>query len=67
MAIGGESTGMALETQAGDLVEIDFLNPSETRLFREGRLLEVTGQFETVRGVEIPVREVFFVKSARSL
>jgi hypothetical protein len=67
MAIGAESTGLAVEDAQGELTEIDFMSPSMASVFVEGWTLELYGRFESVRGVEIPSRQVFFVTKARRL
>lgn len=66
-AIGGETTGHALETASGDLVELDLRTEGFVEQFRDGERARVAGYFKTVRGVEIPVREVLVVTRFESL
>jgi hypothetical protein len=60
MAIGGETTGYAVETDSGELVEI-ALNETLAPAFQEGATARVTGVFTTVRGIEIAERRVLVV------
>ena len=66
MAIGGESTGYGLQLDNGSLVELEIseeLLPS----FVEDQKVEVAGIFKTVRGIEIPTRQVLVVKTITAL
>lgn len=66
MAIGGESTGYGLQLADGSLVEIELeadLLPS----FVENQKVEIAGKYKTVRGIEIPVRQVLLVKTMTAI
>jgi len=66
MAIGGESTGYALQLADGSLVEIELAGEF-IREFVEGQAVKLAGNYKTVRGIAIPVRQIFVVKSMSAL
>lgn len=67
MAIGGETTGFALMLTNGNLIELDFATPALRAAFVEDNRVNILGNYKTVRGVEIPVRQVFVVESMTAI
>lgn len=62
-AVGGESTGYALELpDAFNLVELDLTTNGFDSKFTDGHPAYVEGTFKTVEGTEIPTRNVLVVK-----
>ena len=64
-AIGGETTGVVIRTEQGDMIELkgkdnEIHERLKTLAFNRS-FAKVTGYFITVRGVEIPERKVFKV------
>jgi hypothetical protein len=66
MAIGGESTGYGLQLENGSLIELE-LSSDQIPSFVEGQKVKVTGTHKTVRGIEIPVRQILVVKTMTAL
>jgi hypothetical protein len=66
MAIGGESTGFGLQLADGNLIEIE-LEGDLVRNFVENQKVSVAGKYKTVRGIEIPVRQVFVIKTMTAI
>lgn len=62
-AIGGESTGYALETADGELIELDLATNDLEDLFEESATVRVDGHYAKISGVEIPARTVFVVEA----
>ena len=60
-AIGGESTGYALQDMFGHLIELDLAKNDLLKSFEAGKHVTLTGSFKEVHGVEIPVRKVLVV------
>lgn len=67
MAIGGETTGFALLTADGNYVELDFATDALRAAFAEDKKVTIVGAYKTVRGVEIPTRQVFVVRSMTAI
>jgi hypothetical protein len=63
LAIGGETTGIALALEDGSLVELDLAANAllERGQALEGETVRVKGRYTTVHGVEIPSRQVLVV------
>jgi hypothetical protein len=66
MAIGGESTGYGLQLTDGNLIEIE-LEGDLIRDFVEDQKVSVAGKYKTVRGIAIPARQVFVIKSMTAI
>lgn len=64
-AIGGETTGVAMRSEEGELIELEGKDNATHKCLKslayERARATVTGYFITVRGVEIPERKVFVV------
>jgi hypothetical protein len=66
VAIGGETTGYAIETADGRMIELQLNRAQQQRANRlDGRQIEVTGRLTIVQGVERPDREVIIVERMR--
>ena len=63
-AIGGETTGWAVQVEPDRRVEVDLSAIPAAGQYVDRRVT-VRGQFTTVRGVEIPTRRVFKVSSLK--
>jgi hypothetical protein len=61
-AIGGESTGYAIATDDGLLVELEMSGIHE-RAFLPGRRVLIEGRYREIKGVEIPMRRVLVVET----
>jgi len=66
MAIGGETTGVILETGEGFPYELDFASNEELRKLAEklnGKKVVVQGEYKPRQGLEISERRIIEVKS----
>ena len=68
MSIGGETTGATLTTGKGVVYEVDFSKNAELAKLADslsGRHVVVTGEMETVKGVETGERHVIEVTALK--
>lgn len=65
-AIGGETSGFALVSDAGT-TELDLATRGLQSQFVEGKMVSVTGHMEQRTGVETGVRQVLVVESMRDI
>lgn len=69
MAIGGETSGIAVVTRNGDHVEVDLSTNSllEVMDTLEGREVVIIGKMVKKRGVEIPERNILVATDIRAI